>query len=417
MPRLDLNELKALPTEEPVTQARRLGVPAPSGLGRQQLIFEILRIRSHDNAEVTGGGVLEILADGFGFLRDPAMNYLPGPDDIYVSPSQIRRFNLRTGDEIAGVVRSPKEGERYFALIKVEALNGQNPEQSGAKVAFDNLTPQHPRERLRLEHDPEDHTSRMLDLFTPIGKGQRGLLISPARGGRTNVLCSISKSLATNHPELYRIVLLIDERPEDVTELRRALSGEVVASTFDEPAARHVQVAEMVFERARRLVENGRDVVVLLDSLTKLSRAYNQVVPSSGKLLGGTLDPAALHRPKRFFGAARSLEEGGSLTVLATVLSDTGAKMDEIILDEFQGTGNMELVLDRRVAARRVFPATNLAASGTRRDELLYAGWEMGRVALLRQALQGDPLQDMEWLARAMAQFPTNREMLEGMTG
>ncbi|MBK9371816.1 MAG: transcription termination factor Rho [Deltaproteobacteria bacterium] len=416
MTRLDIRELKAQPLEQLAAFARAKGVDNAGSLSRQQLIFDLLRAGVDDNDAVSGDGVLEVLPDGFGFLRDPAANYLSGPDDIYVSPSQIRRFNLRTGDWIRGRVRPPKEGERYFALTKVETLNGADPEQLRDRPLFDNLTPLHPERRFILEHGAAAIAPRLIDLFAPVGKGQRGLIVAPPRAGKTVLLQQIAQALAVNHPEVKLIVLLIDERPEEVTEMQRSVRGEVIASTFDEPPARHVQVAEMVIERARRLVEDKHDVVILLDSLTRLARAYNHVVPSSGKLLSGGVDAAALHRPKRFFGAARSVEQGGSLTILATALVETGSRMDEVIFEEFKGTGNMELVLDRRVAERRIFPAVDLLRSGTRRDEKLLEPAVLARVDLMRQAMQGHPIADMEWVLTALGRHETNDALLRQVT-
>lgn len=416
MTRLDIRELKAQPLEQLAAFARAKGVDNAGSLSRQQLIFDLLRAGVDDNDAVSGDGVLEVLPDGFGFLRDPAANYLSGPDDIYVSPSQIRRFNLRTGDWIRGRVRPPKEGERYFALTKVEALNSNDPEQLRDRPLFDNLTPLHPERRFTLEHGAAAIAPRLIDLFAPVGKGQRGLIVAPPRAGKTVLLQQIAQALAVNHPEVKLIVLLIDERPEEVTEMQRSVRGEVIASTFDEPPARHVQVAEMVIERARRLVEDRHDVVILLDSLTRLARAYNHVVPSSGKLLSGGVDAAALHRPKRFFGAARSVEQGGSLTILATALVETGSRMDEVIFEEFKGTGNMELVLDRRVAERRIFPAVDLLRSGTRRDEKLLEPAALARVDLMRQAMQGHAVADMEWVLTALGRHETNEALLRQVT-
>ena len=366
-------------------------------------------------AQSTGQGVLEILPDGFGFLRDPAANYLSGPEDIYVSPSQIRRFNLRTGDLLGGQVRAPKENERYNALIQVEHVNGMDPDDARDLPAFESMTPLHPEETFTLETDADSTATRLMDLLTPIGKGQRGLIVAPPRTGKTLLLQEIAKSIATNHPDTHLLVLLIDERPEEVTEMQRSVTGEVIASTFDEPPSRHVQVAEMVIERARRLVESGKDVVILLDSITRLGRAYNNTVPASGKLLSGGVDATALHRPKRFFGAARNLEEGGSLTILATALVDTGSRMDEVIFEEFKGTGNMELVLDRRLSNRRLFPAIDVLKSGTRREELLLDAPVLARINLFRQALNGDPVADMEWLLKWATKWPTNAELLDNM--
>ncbi len=370
---------------------------------------------SRKRGDVRSSGVLEVLPDGFGFLRDGARSYLPSPDDIYVSPSQIRRFELCTGDEVVGEVRAPKDNERYFALIRVQSVNGGDPDDGGPNRNFDQLTPLHPDQALTLEHPSGEASTRLIDLFTPIGKGQRGLIVAPPRVGKTVLLQHIAQALAANHPNVHLMVLLIDERPEEVTEMVRTVKGEVLSSTFDEPASRHVQVAEMVLERARRLVERGRDVVVLLDSITRLARAYNNTVPSSGKLLSGGVDAAALHRPKRFFGAARNLEEGGSLTILGTALVDTGSRMDDVIFEEFKGTGNMELVLDRAVADRRIFPALDVLRSGTRREEKLLAPEALARADLLRQALQGSPARDMAWLLEQLRRHPTNAELLDNM--
>ena len=351
--------------------ARDLEIPGATGMRKQELIFEILRARAEKAGLIFSEGVLEVLPDGFGFLRAPDYNYLAGPDDIYVSPSQIRKFDLHTGDTISGQIRSPKEGERYFALIKVEAINFEPPARGKERVFFENLTPLYPQEHIRLEADPENLSTRVMDLMTPLGKGQRGLIVAPPRTGKTMLLQSIANAITTNHPEVYLIVLLIDERPEEVTDMQRSVKGEVVSSTFDEPAQRHVQVAEMVIEKAKRLVEHKKDVVILLDSITRLARAYNTIVPTSGKVLSGGVDSNALQRPKRFFGAARNIEQGGSLTIVATALIDTGSRMDEVIFEEFKGTGNMEVHLDRKLADRRVFPTIDIQKSGTRKEELL----------------------------------------------
>ena len=351
--------------------ARDLEIPGATGMRKQELIFEILRARAEKAGLIFSEGVLEVLPDGFGFLRAPDYNYLAGPDDIYVSPSQIRKFDLHTGDTISGQIRSPKEGERYFALIKVEAINFEPPARGKERVFFENLTPLYPEEHIRLEADPENLSTRVMDLMTPLGKGQRGLIVAPPRTGKTMLLQSIANAITTNHPEVYLIVLLIDERPEEVTDMQRSVKGEVVSSTFDEPAQRHVQVAEMVIEKAKRLVEHKKDVVILLDSITRLARAYNTIVPTSGKVLSGGVDSNALQRPKRFFGAARNIEQGGSLTIVATALIDTGSRMDEVIFEEFKGTGNMEVHLDRKLADRRVFPTIDIQKSGTRKEELL----------------------------------------------
>jgi len=367
--------------------AKELDIAGATGMRKQELIFEILRVRAEKSGNVFSEGVLETLPDGFGFLRAPDYNYLPGPDDIYVSPSQIRKFDLHTGDTVSGVIRPPKEGERYFALIKVEALNFEPPEKAKDKVFFENLTPLYPQEKLNLETDGENLSGRVMDLLTPIGKGQRGLIVAPPRTGKTMLLQNIANSVTRNHPEVYLIVLLIDERPEEVTDMQRSVRGEVVSSTFDEPAQRHVQVAEMVIEKAKRLVEHKKDVVILLDSITRLGRAYNTVVPSSGKVLTGGVDANALQRPKRFFGAARNIEEGGSLTIIATALIDTGSRMDEVIFEEFKGTGNSEIILDRKVSDKRTFPAIDITKSGTRKEELLVDRATLSKMWVLRRIL------------------------------
>jgi transcription termination factor Rho len=415
MSHLDLNKLKARPIAELVGMARERRVEQANSLSRQQLIFEVLRAEGTRSGSVSGAGVLEVLGDGFGFLRDPGGNYLPGADDIYVSPSQIRRFNMRNGDRISGQVRAPKEGERYFALTRVEAVNGEDPEQSRDKVRFDNLVPVHPFEPLALERGA-DPATRLMDLFSPLGKGQRGLLVAPPRCGRSRLLRSIAASIRANHPDVHLTVLLLDERPEEVTEMAREVDAEVVSSTFDEQASRHVQVAEMVIERARRLVEHGRDVVILLDSLTRLARAYNQVVPPSGRQLGGGVDPAALHKPKRFFGAARKVDGGGSLTILATCLVGTGSRMDDVIYEEFRGRGNLELVLDAGAASEQLFPALDIAKSSTRRPEKLMAEADLKRIDALRRSLSGDVPDDLRWLLSALDQNPTNRGLLDNLT-
>jgi transcription termination factor Rho len=383
---------------------------------KQELIFAILQAQTEQNGHIYGEGVLETLPDGFGFLRAPDYNYLPGPDDIYVSPSQIRRFNLRTGDIISGHIRPPKEGERYFALLKVETINYEDPERAREKILFDNLTPLYPNERLRLEAQPDDYTTRIVDLLTPIGKGQRGLIVAAPRTGKTMMLQHIAKAIAHNHQEVILIVLLIDERPEEVTDMQRSVDGEVISSTFDEPATRHVQVAEMVIEKAKRLVEHGKDVVILLDSITRLARAYNTVVPPSGKILSGGVDSNALHKPKKFFGAARNIEDGGSLTIIATALIDTGSRMDEVIFEEFKGTGNMEVHLDRRLMDKRVFPAIDINKSGTRKEELLIAREDLNRIWILRKVLsQLSVVEAMEFLLDKMRGTKTNKEFLESM--
>jgi transcription termination factor Rho len=377
---MNIVELKEKKINELNKLAKQLNVEGATGMRKQDLIFAILQAQTEKNGLIYGEGVLETLPDGFGFLRSPDFNYLPGPDDIYVSPSQIRRFNLRTGDTIAGQIRPPKEGERYFALLKVEAVNYEEPESAREKILFDNLTPLYPNARFNLEVPGEENNSmRVMDLLTPIGKGQRGLIVSPPRAGKTMILQSIAHSVAQNHKDSVLIVLLIDERPEEVTDMQRSVHGEVISSTFDEPAQRHVQVAEMVLEKAKRLVEHQKDVIILLDSITRLARAYNTVIPPSGKILSGGVDSNALHKPKRFFGAARNVEEGGSLTIIATALVDTGSRMDEVIFEEFKGTGNMEIVLDRKLADRRIFPAIDINKSGTRKEELLLTAHQLNR--------------------------------------
>jgi transcription termination factor Rho len=414
---MNLKELKSKKISELTTMAKHLGLEGVSGMRKQELIFSLLQTEIEKNGSIYGEGVLEILPDGFGFLRAPDYNYLPGPDDIYVSPSQIRRFNLRTGDTIAGQIRPPKDSERYFALLKVEAINYEDPEGSREKILFDNLTPLYPDERIKLETEAEEYTTRVMDLLTPIGKGQRGLIVSPPRAGKTVILQQIANSIAVNHKEVILIVLLIDERPEEVTDMERTVKGEVVSSTFDEPATRHIQVAEMVLEKAKRLVECGRDVVILLDSITRLARAYNTVVPPSGKVLSGGVDSNALHRPKRFFGAARNIEEGGSLTVIATALIDTGSRMDEVIFEEFKGTGNMEIYLDRKLSDRRIFPAIDINRSGTRKEELLLDKKDLNRIWILRKVLQPlSPIDAMEFLLEKMSETKSNPDFLDSMS-
>ncbi len=414
---MNLKELKEKRISELTTLAKKYNIEGASSMRKQDLIFAILQAQSEQNGVITGEGVLEILPDGFGFLRAPDYNYLPGPDDIYVSPSQIRKFNLRTGDIISGQIRPPKEGERYFALLKVEKLNYEDPEVAKEKILFDNLTPLYPQERIKLETTGGDMSMRVMDLFTPIGKGQRGLIVSPPRAGKTTILQNIANSIEKNHPEIILIVLLIDERPEEVTDMERSVRGEVVSSTFDEPAQRHVQVAEMVLEKAKRLVEHHHDVVILLDSITRLARAYNAIVPPSGKVLSGGVDSNALHKPKRFFGAARNIEEGGSLTIMATALIETGSRMDEVIFEEFKGTGNMELVLDRKLAERRIFPAIDLNKSGTRKEELLLPKEDLNRIWILRKVLQPlNPIESMEFLLDKMQHTKTNKEFLASMS-
>ncbi|RMF97918.1 MAG: transcription termination factor Rho [Gammaproteobacteria bacterium] len=416
---MNLTELKRQPVSELVALAESMGLENMARSRKQDIIFEVLKAAAKNGQDIFGEGVLEILQDGFGFLRSADGSYLAGPDDIYVSPSQIRRFNLRTGDTVAGLIRPPKDGERYFALLKVSEINLDAPDNQRSKVLFENLTPLFPKERLKLEQgngSTEDLTARIIDLCAPIGKGQRGLIVSPPKAGKTMLLQNIALSLMANHPEVYLIVLLIDERPEEVTEMARTVRGEVVSSTFDEPASRHVQVAEMVIEKAKRLAENKRDVVILLDSITRLARAYNTVVPSSGKVLTGGVDANALHRPKRFFGAARNIEEGGSLTILATALIDTGSKMDDVIYEEFKGTGNMEIHLDRRIAEKRVYPAININRSGTRREDLLTAEDELQKMWVLRKVLHPmDELAAVEFLLGKMQDTKTNAQFFESM--
>ncbi len=416
---LKLQELKAKSPTDLLEFAEALEVENASTLRKQDMMFAILKQLADRNVEITGGGVLEVLQDGFGFLRSPEANYLPGPDDIYVSPSQIRRFSLRTGDTVEGQIRAPKDGERYFALLKVGTINFEDPEKMRHKVHFDNLTPLYPDERLRLEiEDPtiKDLSARVIDLVAPLGKGQRGLIVAPPRTGKTVFLQNIAKSIAANHPECYLIVLLIDERPEEVTDMQRTVQGEVVSSTFDEPATRHVAVAEMVIEKAKRLVEHGRDVIILLDSITRLGRAYNTVVPSSGKVLTGGVDANALQRPKRFFGAARNIEEGGSLTIIATALIDTGSRMDEVIFEEFKGTGNSEIVLDRKASDKRVYPAMDIMKSGTRKEELIVPKDELQKVFVLRRILNPMGTVDaIEFLIDKLKQTKSNAEFFDNM--
>ncbi|MBD1400662.1 transcription termination factor Rho [Pelovirga terrestris] len=413
---MNLKELKQKKMTDLIALGKELGLEEIGGMRRQDLIFNILKATAAQKNAIFGEGVLEILPDGFGFLRAPDANYLPGPDDIYISPSQIRRFALRTGDTVSGQIRPPKEGERYFALLKVSEVNFENPVKMREKTFFDNLTPLYPEERLILETSPDNKATRVMDLLAPIGKGQRGLIVAPPRTGKTVLLQNIANSIATNHPEVFLIVLLIDERPEEVTDMQRNVNGEVISSTFDEPATRHVQVAEMVIEKAKRLVEHKRDVVILLDSITRLARAYNTIVPSSGKILSGGVDANALHKPKRFFGAARNIEEGGSLTIIATALIDTGSKMDEVIFEEFKGTGNMELHLDRRLADKRTFPAMDINRSGTRREELLVDESHLQRIWLLRKVLTSmNTVDTMEFLLEKMAETKTNQEFLDSM--
>ena len=413
---LNINDLKDMSIQKLTQVAKDLNVAGATGMRKQDLIFQILKAQTELSGFMFSEGVLEVLPDGFGFLRAPDYNYLPGPDDIYVSPSQIRKFDLQTGDTVSGQVRPPKDGERYFALIKVEAVNFEAPDQARNKLFFENLTPLYPQERIRLETTPDNLSARVMDLMTPIGKGQRGLIVAPPRTGKTMLLQSIAQSITTNHPEVYLIVLLIDERPEEVTDMQRSVRGEVISSTFDEPAQRHVQVAEMVIEKAKRLVEHKKDVVILLDSITRLARAYNTVVPSSGKVLTGGVDANALQRPKRFFGAARNIEEGGSLTILATALIDTGSKMDDVIYEEFKGTGNSEIHLDRRIAEKRVFPAVNINRSGTRKEELITEQGELAKIWILRKLLHPmDELAAIEFLLDKMKDTKSNSEFFEAM--
>ena len=396
--------------------AKDLEIAGVNSLRKQELIFEILRVRAEKSGNIFSEGVLETLPDGFGFLRAPDYNYLPGPDDIYVSPSQIRKFDLHTGDTVSGVIRAPKDGERYFALIKVEAIDFEPPEKGKEKIFFENLTPLYPQQKISLETNTENLSGRVMDLLSPLGKGQRGLIVAPPRTGKTMLLQSVANSITNNHPEVYLIVLLIDERPEEVTDMQRSVKGEVVSSTFDEPAQRHVQVAEMVIEKAKRLVEHKKDVVILLDSITRLARAYNTIVPASGKVLSGGVDSNALQRPKRFFGAARNIEEGGSLTIVATALIDTGSRMDEVIFEEFKGTGNMEIHLDRKLADRRVFPAIDIQKSGTRKEELLLPSDELKRVWVLRKVLTPlSPVEAMELLLSKIGKTKNNSEFLASM--
>jgi transcription termination factor Rho len=417
---MDIAQLKEMNISALTQVAKDLNIQGASGMRKQELIFKILQAQTEKSGFIFSEGVLETLPDGFGFLRAPDYNYLPGPDDIYVSPSQIRKFDLRTGDTVSGQVRPPKDGERYFALIKVEAVNFEHPDEARNKIFFDNLTPLYPNERLKLETPSSKDTlsARVLDLLTPIGKGQRGLIVAPPRTGKTMLLQTIANSITANHPEVILIVLLIDERPEEVTDMQRSVNGEVISSTFDEPASRHVQVAEMVIEKAKRLVEHKRDVVILLDSITRLARAYNTIVPPSGKVLSGGVDSNALQRPKRFFGAARNIEEGGSLTIIATALIDTGSRMDDVIFEEFKGTGNMEIGLDRKLVDKRVFPAIDINRSGTRKEELLVPRDELNRIWILRKVLNPlSTVEAMELLLDKMGKSKTNAEFLASMSG
>jgi len=413
---LRITDLKDMSIQKLTQIAKELNVAGATGMRKQELIFQILKAQTEQSGFIFSEGVLEVLPDGFGFLRAPDYNYLPGPDDIYVSPSQIRKFDLQTGDTVSGQIRPPKEGERYFALIKVEAVNFEAPEQAREKLFFENLTPLYPQERLRLETTPDNLSARVMDLLTPIGKGQRGLIVAPPRTGKTMLLQNIAQSVSANHPEVYLIVLLIDERPEEVTDMQRSVDGEVISSTFDEPAQRHVQVAEMVIEKAKRLVEHRKDVLILLDSITRLARAYNTVIPPSGKVLSGGLDSNALQKPKRFFGAARNIEEGGSLTIIATALIDTGSRMDDVIFEEFKGTGNMEIHLDRKLTDKRVFPSIDITKSGTRKEELLLPREDLNRIWVLRKVLNPlSPVEAMELLLDKMAKTKSNAEFLASM--
>jgi len=414
---LTIAELKEKSITELTKIARTLDLPGASGLRKQDLIFKILQAQSEKEGHIFAEGVLEILPDGYGFLRSPDYNYLPGPDDIYVSPSQIRKFDLKTGDTVSGQVRPPHEGEKYFALVKIEAVNFESPDEARNKILFDNLTPLYPQERIKQESVRENVSARVMDLLTPVGKGQRGLIVAPPRTGKTMLLQNIANSITTNHPEVVLIVLLIDERPEEVTDMQRSVKGEVISSTFDEPAARHVQVAEMVIEKAKRLVEHKRDVVILLDSITRLARAYNTIVPPSGKVLSGGVDSNALQRPKRFFGAARNIEEGGSLTIIATALVETGSRMDDVIFEEFKGTGNMEIILDRKLVDKRVFPAIDIQRSGTRKEELLIQKDDLARIWVLRKVLNPlSPVEAMELLIDKLGKTKSNSEFLSNMS-
>ena len=413
---MTIAELKEKNITELTKIARTLDLPGASGMRKQDLIFKILQAQSEKEGHIFAEGVLEILPDGYGFLRSPDYNYLPGPDDIYVSPSQIRKFDLKTGDTISGQVRPPHEGEKYFALVKIEAVNFESPEEARNKILFDNLTPLYPQERIKLETVRENLSARVMDLLTPLGKGQRGLIVSPPRAGKTMLLQNVANSITTNHPEVVLMVLLIDERPEEVTDMQRSVKGEVISSTFDEPAARHVQVAEMVIEKAKRLVEHKRDVVILLDSITRLARAYNTIVPPSGKVLSGGVDSNALQRPKRFFGSARNIEEGGSLTIIATALIDTGSRMDDVIFEEFKGTGNSEIILDRKLVDKRTFPAIDIQRSGTRKEELLIPKDDLARIWVLRKVLNPlSPVEAMELLIDYLSKTHTNSEFLAKM--
>jgi transcription termination factor Rho len=413
---MNLVELKSKNISELIDVAKTFKIDGATVMRKQDLIFSILQARTEQNGVIYGEGVLEILPDGFGFLRSPDSNYLPGPDDMYVSPSQIRRFTLKTGDTVSGQIRPPKDGERYFALLKVEHINYEDPEVAADKILFDNMTPLYPTERIKLETDPDNLSTRIMDLMTPLGKGQRGLIVSPPRTGKTMLLKDIANAVTRNHRDIHKIVLLIDERPEEVTDMARSVEAEVISSTFDEPPQRHVQVTEMVLEKAKRLVEHKKDVLILLDSITRLARAYNTVVPPSGKILSGGVDSNALHRPKRFFGAARNLEEGGSLTIIATALIDTGSRMDEVIFEEFKGTGNMEVNLDRKLSDRRIFPALDINRSGTRKEELLIGEEDLNRIWILRKLLAPlTPVDSMEFLSEKLKGTKNNKEFLASM--
>ncbi len=413
---MNIVELKDQKISQLAQMAKKYNVNGAAGMRKQELIFALLQAQIEKDGLIFGEGTLEILPDGFGFLRAPNYNYLPGPDDIYVSPSQIRRFNLRTGDTVSGQIRQPKESERYFALLKVEAINYEDPEVAREKILFDNLTPLYPNDKVKLEYDPKNYSTRIMDLMTPIGFGQRGLIVSPPRSGKTMLLQAIANSIVANHKDIVMFVLLIDERPEEVTDMERSVDAEVISSTFDEPAERHVQVAEMVIEKAKRLVEHKKDVVILLDSITRLARAYNSVVPPSGKILSGGVDSNALQRPKRFFGAARNIEEGGSLTIMATALIDTGSRMDEVIFEEFKGTGNMEIQLDRRLADKRMFPAIDINKSGTRKEELLLDEDTLNRVWILRKLLSSlNPIDSLEFMLEKMSGTKNNKKFMQSM--
>jgi transcription termination factor Rho len=414
---IHLKELKRMKISELARMAREYNIENAAGMSRQELIFAVLQSHSERAGAIYAEGVLECMPDGYGFLRAPDYNYLPGPDDIYVSPSQIRRFNLRTGDTVEGQIRAPKESERYYAMLKCDRINGEDPEVARDKILFDNLVPLYPQEKFRLETEEKQFSTRIIDLLVPIGKGQRALIVSPPRAGKTVMLQNIANAISTNHPETYLMVLLIDERPEEVTDMQRSVKGEVISSTFDEPAQRHVQVAEMVIEKAKRLVEHGRDVVILLDSITRLARAYNTVVPPSGKILSGGVDSTALHKPKRFFGAARNIEDGGSLTIIGTALVDTGSRMDEVIFEEFKGTGNCELVLDRKLMEKRIFPCLDINRSATRKEEILLEKGTLQRVWVLRQLLHPlNVIDSMEFLLSKMKHTKSNKDFLDSMS-